>query len=97
MARWLANESAGQCGPCVHGLAAVATAFEQLAIGDARDVPKLHRWLREVQGRGACRHPDGAARFLASALDVFAREVELHAGGRCSGGGRAVLRTEVAA
>jgi NADH:ubiquinone oxidoreductase subunit F (NADH-binding) len=97
VARWLANESAGQCGPCVHGLAAVATEFEQLTGGSARDVPRLRRWLREVQGRGACRHPDGAARFLASALEVFAHEVELHAGGRCSGGGRPVLRTEMAA
>jgi NADH:ubiquinone oxidoreductase subunit F (NADH-binding) len=97
VARWLADESAGQCGPCVHGLAAVATAFEQLAAGDASDVPRLHRWLREVQGRGACRHPDGAARFLASALEVFGHEVELHAGGRCSGGGRPVLRTEMVA
>jgi NADH:ubiquinone oxidoreductase subunit F (NADH-binding) len=97
VARWLANESAGQCGPCVHGLAAVATAFERLAAGDMRDVPKLDRWLREIEGRGACRHPDGAARFLSSALGVFAHEVELHAGGRCSGGGHAVLRTEAAA
>jgi len=97
VARWLAEESAGQCGPCVHGLAAVASAFERLATGDASDVPRLHRWLREIEGRGACRHPDGAARFLASALEVFSHEVELHAGGRCSGGGRAVLRTAVAA
>jgi NADH:ubiquinone oxidoreductase subunit F (NADH-binding) len=97
VARWLADESAGQCGPCVHGLAAVAAAFERLATGDAGDVPRLSRWLREIEGRGACRHPDGAARFLASALQVFSHEVELHAGGRCSGGGHAVLRTAVAA
>ncbi len=97
VARWFADESAGQCGPCVHGLAAVATAFERLAAGDTGDLPRLRRWLREIEGRGACRHPDGSARFLASALEVFAHEVELHGGGRCSGGGRTVLRTNVAA
>jgi len=98
VARWLANESAGQCGPCVNGLAAVAAAFERLAAGDVSDVPRLGRWLHEIEGRGACRHPDGAARFLASALEVFGHEIELHAGGRCSGGGgRAILRTELAA
>lgn len=97
VARWLANESAGQCGSCLHGLAAVAGAFERLAVGDASDLARLRRWLGEIEGRGACRHPDGAARFLASALEVFGREVELHAGGRCSGGGHAVLRTDVAA
>jgi hypothetical protein len=43
------------------------------------------RWCGEVRGRGACHHPDGAVRFLASALTAFAAEVELHAvEGRCS-------------
>ena len=31
LARYLANESAGQCGPCVHGLAAIAGGLERLA------------------------------------------------------------------
>ena len=97
VARWLADESAGQCGSCFHGLGAVADAFERLARGDAGDLPRLRRWLVEIEGRGACRHPDGAVGFLASALDVFSREVELHAGGRCTGGGHPVLRTDLAA
>ena len=97
VARWLADESAGQCGSCFHGLGAVADAFDRLARGDARDLPRLRRWLREIEGRGACRHPDGAVGFLASALDVFDHEVELHAGGRCTGGGHPVLRTSLAA
>jgi hypothetical protein len=36
-----------------------------------------------VAGRGACHHPDGAAQFVASALDVFAGETARHARGQC--------------
>jgi NADH:ubiquinone oxidoreductase subunit F (NADH-binding) len=84
VARYLAGESAGQCGPCVHGLDAIAEALERLVTGraDARD--QIRRWADMVAGRGACRHPDGAAQFVASALDVFADEIALHLRyGRC--------------
>jgi NADH:ubiquinone oxidoreductase subunit F (NADH-binding) len=71
IARYLAAESAGQCGPCVHGLAAIAGALEATVRGrDERD--RVVRWCKQVTGRGACRHPDGATRFVASALEVFA-------------------------
>ncbi len=85
VARYLADESAGQCGPCVSGLSAIAGALESLAdgLGDTR--AQALRWLRQVRGRGACRHPDGAVRFVESALEVFADEVELHVQKRCSG------------
>jgi NADH:ubiquinone oxidoreductase subunit F (NADH-binding) len=83
IARYLADESAGQCGPCVHGLAALAGGFERLAEPGASDVARLHSWLDQVLGRGGCRHPDGAVRFLRSALRVFADELEAHAAGRC--------------
>jgi NADH:ubiquinone oxidoreductase subunit F (NADH-binding) len=92
--RYLADESAGQCGPCVHGLDAIAGAFERLARGgrDAAGAPaQLKRWLGQVKGRGACRHPDGAARLVESALRVFSAEVELHTHGRCRGTHRAPL------
>ncbi len=86
IARYLSDESAGQCGPCVHGLDAIADAFERLASGDRTDRrDRLERWIAAVRGRGACAHPDGSASFAASALDVFADEVELHLRGRCSG------------
>ena len=92
--RYLAGESAGQCGPCVYGLDAIAGVFERLAHGpDAAAPAQLRRWLGQVKGRGACSHPDGAARFVESALRVFAAEVELHARGRCSGVRRAPLPT----
>ncbi len=87
VSRFLADESAGQCGPCVHGLAAVAGASASLlqsANGD-EDL-RIRRWLEQIHGRGGCRHPDGAARFVASALDVFADEVAEHALGRRCGG-----------
>ena len=93
LARYLASESAGQCGPCVHGLDAIAGALERLARPERADLSRLERRLGQVRGRGACRHPDGAVRLVASALDVFAREVELHSVGRCSGDGRVVLPT----
>jgi len=85
VARYLADESAGQCGPCVHGLDAIATALERLAAGTGGDLRRIERWTRAVDGRGACRHPDGAARFVESALAVFADETERHARGRCTG------------
>ena len=39
---------------------------------------RLHRRLREVDGRGACRHPDGAVSLVRSALEVFATDVAAH-------------------
>jgi NADH:ubiquinone oxidoreductase subunit F (NADH-binding) len=90
--RYLADSSAGQCGPCLHGLDAIASSFERLAQGGrGHDREQLARWLVQVRGRGACRHPDGAVAFAASALDVFADEAELHLHGRCPGNGRPVL------
>lgn len=85
VARYLAEESAGQCGPCVHGLAALAGALETLVAGRGDSRGDAVRWLEQVRGRGACRHPDGATRFVESSLEVFADEVDLHLHGRCSG------------
>jgi NADH:ubiquinone oxidoreductase subunit F (NADH-binding) len=85
VARYLAGESAGQCGPCVHGLGSVSGGLVRLARRERSDLPRLVRWIDQVRGRGACRHPDGAARFVASGLETFADEVDLHLRGRCSG------------
>ena len=113
LVRWLAAQSARQCGPCVFGLDALASVFEQLVLGDApggrggrqggrashppgvpggrgatggqaapsgRDaIPRLASLAGLVNRRGACSHPDGAARLVASALDVFAEELAAHA------------------
>lgn len=79
--RWYADQSAGQCGPCVNGLPTIADAFAVLVAGSRpeRAAASLERWLGMVTGRGACRHPDGAARFVASSLRAFAGEVDRHA------------------
>jgi NADH:ubiquinone oxidoreductase subunit F (NADH-binding) len=81
VARWLAEQSAGQCGPCVHGLRAIAGALEELAGGTASAGvgQRLVRWTSLAKGRGACRHPDGVVGFITSALDVFAEEFADHA------------------
>jgi len=80
VARWYAGQSAGQCGPCVNGLPAIADAMAALVNGSRPGdaLGDLRRWLGMVTGRGACRHPDGAARFVASALRVFAPEIAVH-------------------
>ncbi len=77
---WLAGQGAGQCGPCVFGLPAIAADFAQLASGrpDGPVLDRLERRLSAVIGRGACRHPDGAVRLARSALSAFAADVKSH-------------------
>jgi NADH:ubiquinone oxidoreductase subunit F (NADH-binding) len=90
--RYLASESAGQCGPCVFGLRSVANEMAALVEGRAFDLDRLRRWLGQVDGRGACRHPDGVVRMVGSALDLFGGEIDQHAKGWCCGtGATAVL------
>lgn len=85
--RYMEQQSAGQCGPCVNGLAGLAEMTEALAFQPAvvrGGVPSLLELCDLVDGRGACRHPDGVTRFVRSALDVFADEVTAHLrGGPC--------------
>jgi NADH:ubiquinone oxidoreductase subunit F (NADH-binding) len=88
---YLAGQGAGQCGPCVYGLPAIAGDLTRLARAEADSglLARLDRRLREVDGRGACRHPDGAVRLARSALQVFAADVAAHAAGTpCAYGSR---------
>jgi NADH:ubiquinone oxidoreductase subunit F (NADH-binding) len=83
VAEWYAAHSARQCGPCQFGLADVARALRDVALGDPAAEAAARRWAQMVKGRGACRFPDGAATFVESALDVLQAEVADHRVGRC--------------
>ncbi len=82
---YLAAESAGQCGPCVYGLRAIADAVGAIADGVAheRETDRVRRWASEIRGRGACHHPDGAVRFVESVFEVFGDEIARHRRERC--------------
>ncbi len=84
LVRYLASQSAGQCGPCKFGLPAIAEQFELLAECMPVRYDDVMRWVDEIEGRGACSHPDGVARHIRSALNVFGHEVSEHLAGRCS-------------
>ena len=82
---YLADQSAGQCGPCMFGLPAIAADWQLLldrhhATEAAR---RLRRRMPTIRGRGACHHPDGAVTMAASALEVFADHISAHRQGHC--------------
>jgi NADH:ubiquinone oxidoreductase subunit F (NADH-binding)/ferredoxin len=86
VATYLGAESSGQCGPCRLGLPAIARSLDLLASGEqtAESLAAVKNGIATVPGRGACRHPDGSVRFVASTLEVFADDVETHlARGTC--------------
>ena len=92
--RYLSEETAGQCGPCVFGLPELADALAELAFtgGRGRAIRNTSRLVGLVDGRGACRHPDGVAQLVASALDAFADDAFEHDQyGPCEGLRRAPL------
>jgi NADH:ubiquinone oxidoreductase subunit F (NADH-binding) len=88
--RYLAGESAGQCGPCRFGLPAVASELERVAAGRTAGLGLLRRWLGQVDGRGGCAHPSGAVRLVRSALRTFGAELSKHAAGSCGGTAQAL-------
>jgi NADH:ubiquinone oxidoreductase subunit F (NADH-binding) len=80
---WYGQETAGQCGPCVFGLPALAGEMAALCHGPvpAEGLGRLQRWAAQVEGRGACKHPDGSVRLLRSALRAFPHDLERHLDG----------------
>ncbi len=86
---YMAAQSAAQCGPCVFGLRSIADTTHALATGASttHDVARLDRWATQIQGRGACRHPDGAVGLLLSAMATFGTDFATHARrGSCTAG-----------
>lgn len=83
--KYLARQSARQCGPCVNGLPAIAKTIARLAEGERTPalVAELERLAAVVSGRGSCHHPDGTVRFVLSTLSAFQTEVHAHLDGRC--------------
>jgi NADH:ubiquinone oxidoreductase subunit F (NADH-binding) len=83
---FLATQGAGQCGPCVFGLPAIADAAADLARrrDPAQAMQRLGALPGLVERRGACAHPDGVARLVRSTLAAFPDEIERHLRGNCS-------------
>ncbi len=81
---WAAGESAGQCGPCMFGLPALAADWRALATGaDPAAYERVASRVALLPGRGACHFPDGVAGFAWSAVRVFAAHIAEHERGRC--------------
>ena len=93
--RWMAHESARQCGPCAFGLPALADDLLTILRG-GRDgvaaVARLSDRCRVIDGRGACRHPDGVVRFVRSSIEVFSTDIDNHLRGAPCAGARSKQR-----
>ncbi|MFD1658796.1 NADH-ubiquinone oxidoreductase-F iron-sulfur binding region domain-containing protein [Streptomyces caeni] len=78
--RYLAEETAGQCGPCVRGLPELSDELVTLAYsgGRGRTLARVRQLIELVEGRGACKHPDGATHLVRSALTAFAEDAYWH-------------------
>jgi NADH:ubiquinone oxidoreductase subunit F (NADH-binding) len=92
--RYLAEETAGQCGPCMFGLPALADALGRLAYSGGRDgeIDQIASLIAVIEGRGACRHPDGATQLVRSVLRAFPADARGHERrGACTGVARPPL------
>ena len=78
--RYLADQGAGQCGPCLMGLPALAGAVADLAFQGGRGsaVDAIAALLPLIERRGACRHPDGATQLARSAMRAFIADARWH-------------------
>ena len=76
------QESAGQCGPCIHGLEGLAAHLEGALTGRRHPTPTTaagsHTSCPWCAGGAPVSHPDGTVRFVGSAVEVFAPELPDH-------------------
>ncbi len=79
-AGYLAVHSSGQCGSCKLGLPAIARSLAAMAsgAGGADEVGTVRRASAGARGRAARHHSGCTAKFVTSALDVFADDVAEH-------------------
>ena len=78
---YMEGQGANQCGPCINGLAGLASAMEALAFHPSTlrgGTSSIFVHCDLIEGRGACRHPDGVARFVRTGLRVFSEHAEHH-------------------
>ncbi len=86
---YLSGQSARQCGPCRFGLPTIAADLALLAdpssarSADSALPQRIAGLAGIVEGRGACKHPDGSVRLVRSGLRVFADDVAAHLAGHC--------------
>ncbi len=95
VASYMDGQKAGQCGPCIYGLDSISQGLELLAYqprslrGGLAGIVSV---CDLMDGRGACGHPDGVARFVRTALRVFEDHAQLHLQrGPCHGSGHPFL------
>jgi len=86
VAGYFARNTAGQCGSCFNGSAAMAAVIEGLTEhrAEAQDVERLAGWSRSLRRRGACGGLDGAANLAGSLLREFGGPVTQHLRGPCA-------------
>ena len=82
---YLAGESAQRCGPCRFGLPTLALAVEDADRGSG-PVERIDELAGVLSGRGACAHPDGTVRLVASLRRWFSDELWLHQRQECNHG-----------
>lgn len=88
---YLAGQSAGRCGPCRFGLPSLARTVDDARRGTGSR-ERVEELAGLVSGRGACAHPDGTARLVASLLRWFGDELRLHQRQECGHGTLAPTR-----
>ena len=75
------QQGAGQCGPCRYVWPTSPANSRLLAFRPDSfrgRFPPILELCNLIEGRGACRHPDGVTRFVRTALAVFQDDFDRH-------------------